>query len=412
MEEPDKKPSPKLPIPKGAAAPRISIEIDMGSVINECSIAIKEYDLKNLVEKARREGFKHLKEPEKELLCLGLIKLGEALTFCRNREALARTGIVDAAMAYANARNHFVHHQLYHTHLHGGHYTKAQELIERLPKIEVLEEKLKNLQECGLKKLAKPIRKGENDFPFKYDHYIVCLRAEFEGLKQILSAPNALKDISSRIELRAMLENRIRNILAIMVDLTEVEINKNNGDPCGKQKDAAEEIKRSFVEEFPEFVRLILNLKEFRNSLCHLDETLKRPYINTEDMLAFAVQLRKMEELGYVLRLEKQFLSEQKIAPRQIGEKKEVLKRERESEKSESSAPEQKSSEKDETEKKTKADKPSEEQKKEEEEAPQTVSEGLQLIAGYGSSSDEEEEQQKPPDPTNTPTSTPRMGGH
>jgi hypothetical protein len=382
-----------LPIPKQAVLKPVrrtanKITAPVADVVKECVNAIQNYNLVTLVQKAQHIGFSQLEVIEKELFSAGIIKLGEALTFCRDQENPYLDNIITNARICAQARNHFVHHQLYLTYLDDDHakYDDAEKCIKNLPLMEELQKQLFSLHGSGIKQdLWKPIGKGGNDFPFKYDHYVVCLRIEFRELKQILSAPDVLKDISSKVEVRTKLENRIRNILAIMIDLTDKDsINKNNGDPCVVQKDAAEKIKRLFVEEFDDFEELFLNLKEFRNSLCHLDESLKKPYFNTEDMLAFATKLQKMEGLGYVNRLENKFLPEQK---------KESHKRDVEGLKSDT--PEKKQSEKVETTKKMKAESKEEipkEQKKEE--VSQGVPKVLQYLSGYGS--EEEEEQQSP----------------
>ena len=183
-------PISKLVLKPAAAAARISIEIELGKVVSACFAAIKDYHLHRLVEKAKKEGFQKLDPTEKELFCYGIIKLGEALTFCRNERdnALVRTGIIEFAKLYASARNHFIHHEFYHTHL--GLYDVTQDCIKNLPSIEKLEERLIKLQGCGLSKLSKPIKKGENTFPFEYADFVVCLKLEFTALKQILEIPD------------------------------------------------------------------------------------------------------------------------------------------------------------------------------------------------------------------------------
>ncbi len=79
-----------LPIPR--AKPKAAQKEDIkapdekfkpvGTVIKECRYALEEYNLINLVEQAKRTSFKEMRKPDKELLCAGLIKLGEALTYC------------------------------------------------------------------------------------------------------------------------------------------------------------------------------------------------------------------------------------------------------------------------------------------------------------------------------------------
>ncbi len=372
-----------LPIPR--AKPKAAQKEDIkapdekfkpvGTVIKECRYALEEYNLINLVEQAKRTSFKEMRKPDKELLCAGLIKLGEALTYCKNagNDILFKIGIVDIAIKCAKARNHFVHHQLYHTHL--NKHIEVQRCIDDVSLISTLEEKLKKLQESGLEKLSKPINKPENDFPFVYDHFVKCLKAEFTELKAILAAPDTLNKINSDKVSRITLENRIRNILAIMVDLTdEGMVNKNKGNFCVEQKKNAIGINKEFVEKFDTFLVLFGKIKEFRNSLCHLDDSLPKPYTNYEKMFEFAKKLLSIEELGYLNIMEKQFLQDQKKEPVKQEEK-------------------------------TEKEKPIEQKK--EVKAQQKITEGLQKVLEYGS---DEEKKQEPQAPTNT--TTPRMGGH
>lgn len=326
------KPVPK-PAPKLAAAVRSSIDIDLGKVVSECFTAIKDYHLHRLVEKAKNEGFQILNPQEKELFCYGIIKLGEALTFCRNERdnMLVKTGIVEYAKLYANARNHFIHHEFYHTHL--SRFDVTQEYIKNLPRIENLEERLIKLKDCGLSKLSKPIRKGENNFPFEYAHFVVCLNLEFAAIKQILEIPDINKKLDSETALKAGLNNHIRNILAIIVDLTDEDlINQNLNTFCKDQKQKAKKINEDFFEKYPEFLTLFRNIKKFRNSLCHLDESLPKPYLDNEGLLVFVAKLNKIKELGYIGILQKEFIdAEKKEYEKPPEEKKESTKRSAES---------------------------------------------------------------------------------
>ena len=321
---------------------------------------------------------------EKELFCYGIIKLGEALTFCKNERdnTLAKTGIIEFAKLYVNARNHFIHHEFYHTHL--GRYDVTQECIKNLPSIEKLEERVIKLQGCGLSKLYKPIRKGENDFPFEYTHFVVCLNLEFTALKQILEIPDVDKKLDSEIALKAGINNHIRNILAIMVDLKDVDLmNKNKGNVCVIQKKAVDMINQIFCKEFVDYFALFNNAKEYRNALCHLDEMLQKPYFNIKQMIEFARDLQKMEGLGYVVQLKKEFLKEtQKESTKPEEQKKESTKRDAESLKAASS-------EKGESAKKVKEDPTKQEKEKE-------IPESLKSLSEYG-------DDESPPPSTGAP---------
>ena len=58
---------------------------------------------------------------------------------------------------------------------------------------------------------------------------------------------------------KVALNNHIRNILAIMVDLIDIDlINVNKGLGCIEQKDTAKKINQEFWEKFSEFVDIFL----------------------------------------------------------------------------------------------------------------------------------------------------------
>ena len=271
--------------------------ISVGKVVKECRDALNEFNLVKLVSQAKVISFKEMKKSEQELLCAGLIKLGEALTFCKDEanETLCKIGIIDIAQSCVKARNHFVHHQLYHMRL--NMQIEVTKCINGVSLISTLEEKLMKLQKSGLVILAKPIIKPENNFPFEYAHFVRCLKAEFTELKDILAVPDIHNKISSETALRAALENRIRNILAIMVDLTdEARVNMNNSNYCAEQKEVATEINKIFSTQ-ADLAELFIKHKEYRNSLCHLDATLKKPYTNYGQIIAFANDLINVEKL-------------------------------------------------------------------------------------------------------------------
>lgn len=362
------------------------------AVVKECMDALREYSVIKLVEQAKITTFREMKKSDKELLCAGLIKLGEALTFCRDRgnETLRKIGIIDIAINCAKARNQFVHHQLYHSRL--DRYIETQECINRLYAINKLEEQLSKLEQSSLKQLSKPNGKPENDFPFEYSHFVICLKAEVTELKDILAISDVNTKITSDTVLRATLENRIRNILAIMIDLTdENRVNKNKGNFCTDQKEAAKEINKIFAGEFPQFFMFFRDLKIYRNSLCHLDDSLRKPYNDFKEMFEFAKKLLDLERLGYVNRLEKQFLQEQKkkLEKEETHSKTGLI----------SSAPL-----KQETEQVAETKKETQMEQKKEVGIQKNISEGLQSILQYNS---DEEEKQEPPN-----TGAPRMGGH
>ena len=46
-------------------------------------------------------------------------------------------------------------------------------------------------------------------------------------------------------------------------------------------------------------------MKEFRNALCHLDESLKKPYANIKELLEFSKNLLALQQKEYVIQLRK-----------------------------------------------------------------------------------------------------------
>lgn len=122
-----------------------------------------------------------------------------------------------------------------------------------------------------------------------------------------------LKIANESISIKAGLNNHIRNILAIMVDLIDIDLmNRNKGLGCFEQKEAAKKINQGIWEKFDEFSRFFKNIKEYRNSLCHLDVGLQRPYINHVQMIEFSKKLIRLEKIEYVNQFEKGFSKESK----------------------------------------------------------------------------------------------------
>jgi len=290
------------------------------AILSESKDAINKYKLEDLLAKAKKEGFEKLGEFEIELLTTGLIKLGEALTFCRDRtnQELVLTNIVGYSFEFAKARNHLVHHQLYHTYFYEAlvsiqrtpePYKVIQDIINKLPTINLLQKALIALE--SLKgTLNKSIGKGSNNFPFFYSHYITSLEQEFLKLNNILngveSKEEVINKLSRNVAFEAALENRIRNILAIMVDLSDTgSVNHNKGD-CKKEKEAVRQANLEFIEENPKFAIFfdVNKIKNFRNALCHLlDNALSRPYYNETQMADFLFDLRELGNSKYLVKL-------------------------------------------------------------------------------------------------------------
>jgi len=288
-------------------------KVAVAIIVTECELAIEKYCLDLLLTKAQKSVYQ-LEENEREMLNFGLVKLGEALTFCRDRSnsLLQKTGIISPAIGFAKARNHLVHHQMYHTYFELGHlgkpYDVFQDIISDLPPVATLCAALNQLKNSGLIYLIKPIGLGKNEFPFSYDHYLTALKQEFTKLKNLLEKLTAEKvtaeEMSKDIRVEAQLENRIRNIVGIMVDLIDKNaINLNQGRKCERQKVAVDQFNSDFVMQHNKFALFFRRITEYRNSLCHLDNSLKRPYTSPEELLKFAEQLKLLNEEGYIEKL-------------------------------------------------------------------------------------------------------------
>lgn len=282
----------------------------VNTIVKECELAIEKYNLDQLLRKAKN-GVNQLEEFDKEMLTFGLVKLGEALTFCRNEhnELSQHMQIISYAISFANVRNHLVHHQMYHSYFElnklGDPYSAFRSMITGLPQMSDFNIALNQLKNSGLLKLTKPIKRGANNFPFPYSHYLTALEQEFlklnNLLKQMESEKITIEAISNNIQFEASLENRIRNILAIMVDLTdEKRFNLNKNNVCASQKNAVSEFNIEFVTSNTDFDLLFNNIREYRNSLCHLDNRRTRPYSDTKNLLEFARQLTLLNDNGYV----------------------------------------------------------------------------------------------------------------
>ncbi|HEV2614561.1 MAG TPA: hypothetical protein VGV92_07610 [Gammaproteobacteria bacterium] len=291
--------------------------VKVKELVEVCREAIQSLELDRLVTKAKKDGFKLFLDAEKEMLCAGVVKLGEALTFCRDRrnKLLGRAGIIDDAINYAEARNYFIHHHMYCELLEEDEKYRGFELcISKLTSLENINSKLSLLEETGLDELTKKITKGTNNFQFEYSHFVKCLKNEFAYLDKYIAVATTENPMTSLT--RLSLDNRIRNILSILSDLLDAnQANKNKGAPGLEFKEAMKRINAEFIEKNKNFAVLFSQHKDFRNALSHMDKRLPKPYTNDTQRLEFAKELNALSTIGYLDLLEREFLSKPAPAP-------------------------------------------------------------------------------------------------
>jgi hypothetical protein len=309
MEEFQSKIKPSVTM--GSAVKQRSIKVK--DILFECRTAIQEFNLEALLKKAKEIKFENIDEPEKEMLCTGVIKLGEALTFCRDKrvEAIRNSGIAPYAMDYANIRSYFIHHHMYYGFL--KRYEILNRHIEKLGLIQELSKKLDALEKKGIDALSKEIKMGSNAFEFDYSVFFECLKNEFRLLNNELEKITDMKNLTSTE--RIFLNNRVRNILSIMLDLAdESDANTNNKDPCKELKKCVAKANSEFKVKNEEFDIFFTQLKTYRNAVCHLDITLTKPYRTDAQLIEFIkTELQGLQQKGYLELLEALLLGEQKV---------------------------------------------------------------------------------------------------
>ncbi len=314
MEEEDDDDLPDfLNTPRGAGKeqPDTIADSEVEKIVSECRRVIQAYSLERLVKDAKTaDKFTSLSEPDREMFCAGIIKLGEALTFCRdrNQHAVKASGISEIAKQYANLRNYFIHKYMYNQHL--PIQQELQEGIKSICLIDILSKKLLTMEQSGFSTLSKKIVPGKNSFDFEYNHLIECLKHETSLLQKKIDPVKDEKDIDE--ESRIYLDNRIRNILSIMLDLLDEKMtNKNKGSSCKLEKKAVAEFNAEFIAKNEKFADFFLELRGNRNALSHLDASLTKPYQTDAELIEFAKELNQLLTDGYLL-VEEAVLSSQK----------------------------------------------------------------------------------------------------
>lgn len=192
--------------------------------------------------------------------------------------------------------------------------------------IELLTKKLSSLEEAfktaneGIPEefrketLKKIIQPGGNEFQFGYNHIFECLKKEFTKLNTELEQIKTVESINDST--RTSLNNRVRNILTIMIDLLdEKSTNKTLGKDCGHLKEAVKNANMIFRKEH-DFFR---DLSESRNSLCHIHDNLTTPYQTDEGLLQFVQQLQKIEGERYLNEVESALLAAEEKARESIA---------------------------------------------------------------------------------------------
>ena len=236
-----------------------------------------------------------------------MIKLGEALTFCRDQtnKDLCKTGIVQQAIACSKVRNILVPHLIYDNPLIYNYEEKKKELVETLASIniEALEVSLDSLRNSKIEELEKPAGTARNNFPFPFYVYIKSLTTELAAVNNYLNSLAAASEGSSeQFNFNIALQNHVRNVCMIMLDLIdENHANLNKSLPCRLEKIWVKKFNDMFQKEYPEFIPLFSLLQTTRVNLSHLVHN--APIIEKEQILEFAQDLNKMRATHYVDKL-------------------------------------------------------------------------------------------------------------
>ena len=260
------------------------------------------------LEQISMKDFGLLNRDKQELLTLGLIKMGEALTFCRDRSSpYVDRDLCEYAHKFARVRNHLVHWQMYDSHRDPPSYAKLTSLIKNLPSESDFNSALNSLRLYRDKTLSKPIGSGSNDFQFEFSHYLTALESELTLLNENLLGLEDEQLVEKLKTDKAFLadnENRVRNILVILMDLmNENKCNKNFGTFDARNHDVVEVYNESFFGIDNDLTDLYHTRNDYRNALSHLDPTLEKPYENERDMVKFLRLINTFRQLNYVKQL-------------------------------------------------------------------------------------------------------------
>lgn len=306
-------PPPKIDFSAIAAAEQsqTSLPLDVSELIKICHKTIQDFELEKLIKKAENNTFKFLDSNEQEMLCAGMVQLGEALTFLRNPNhwAIKSALLSPYANTYVNLRNYFVHHHMYCEDKEK--FEALEKILATLLPIQDLVKALTILKDTGIESITKEIKTGHNDFNFEFIHFVDCLKNEFMLLDNTMKSIANPAQVNTQVQ--AALDNRIRNILSIMLDLIDQSGNNTNkSNPCKALRASILDTNTKFCQENKEFEALFDQLKSSRNSLCHLDHVSEKPYSNVSEQLGFVVKLQRIRDCGYLNMLESAILSKQK----------------------------------------------------------------------------------------------------
>ena len=269
-----------------------------------------------ILEQISTKDFGVLERDKQELLTLGLIKMGEALTFCRDRfNPYVGSDLCNYAHQFARVRNHLVHWQLYDSHRDPPSYDKLTNLIKDLPSESDFNSALNGLILCRDKTLSKPVGSGSNDFQFEFSHYLTALKGELTLLNENLAGledEQVVEKLKADKAFLANNENRVRNVLVILIDLmNENKCNKNFGTFDARHHNIVEGYNERFFGEDNDLMNLYHARNDHRNSLSHLDPTLEKPYENKREMMEFLRLIGTLHELRYVKQLSEKLESTQ-----------------------------------------------------------------------------------------------------
>lgn len=259
-----------------------------------------------------------LSDKNKEILIAQLINLGEALTFCRDRNnpTLIEVGIVGLARQLAEIRNDLVHHYMYsenQNEMLNKHIATVRE------KIVVLEKAIGQLkQKENLTILSKPTSSPQNEFAFPFTKHLNTLQAEMTQVEKLIESGEEIG-----------LANHIRNTYTIMLDLVadhnsyQMAGGKSyQREDCKAEKETARAFNDQFATLNENLAAFFYILRERRNNLAHV-MNMSTPY-NSGDLIEFAKEIESIKKYGYVTQLEKglQILKEKKqsYSDEKVGE--------------------------------------------------------------------------------------------
>ena len=196
---------------------------------------------------------------------------------------------------------------MYDSHRDPPSYDKLTSLIKDLPSESDFNSALNGLILCRDKTLSKPVGSGSNDFQFEFSHYLIALKGELTLLNENLAGledEQVVEKLKADKAFLANNENRVRNVLAIFIDLINHDkANKNFGEVKVSKHASVKDFNIEFYKLYSNMAVIFRKLKKYRNALCHLDPNTKEPYKSEEDLSQLIRKIDSFNKLDYVSKL-------------------------------------------------------------------------------------------------------------